>query len=396
MRRLSMATVILKPDREESLKRRHPWIFSGAIERVEGAVQPGDTVDVCDHSGRFWARGALSTASQIAVRIWTFDRQESIDWDFFRDRLTRAIQARDFSAGDAVRLVYGESDGLPGIIIDRYADYLVGQFLSAGAEVWRETIVELLNELLPCKGIYERSDSAVRLKEGLQERTGLLRGEEPPPRVRVKSGPYLYWADIREGHKTGFYLDQRQNRQKLSAYVPDREVLDCFGYTGGFTVAALSAGARHVTYLDSSAVAAELARQNCILNGLDDGSVEFQEGNAFDVLRRFVDEGRRFDVIILDPPKFAGSKSDLKRAGRAYKDINLQACKLLEKGGILATFSCSQHVTPDLFQKILSYAALDAGREIQILEWLQQASDHPVSLFFPESHYLKGLICRVW
>lgn len=391
-----MATVFLKPEREESLKRRHPWIFSGAIDRVEGPVQPGDTVDVCDYNGRFYARGALSTASQIAVRVWTFDHQENIDRSFFRNRLTRAIQMRNFGAEDAVRLVYGESDGLPGIIIDRYADYLVGQFLSAGAELWRETIVELLNELLPGRGIYERSDSSVRLKEGLPERSGVLHGEEPPPRVRVKSGPCQYWVDIRAGHKTGFYLDQHQNRQRVSTYLRDRDVLDCFGYTGGFTVAALAAGARHVTYLDSSGSAAELARQNCTLNGLDDRSVEFLEGNAFEMLRRFVDEGRRFDAVILDPPKFAASKNDLKRAGRAYKDINLQACKLLEKGGVLATFSCSQHVNPDLFLKILSYAALDAGREIQIVEWLQQAPDHPVSLFFPESHYLKGLICRVW
>jgi len=396
----SMASVILKRGREDSLVRRHPWVFSGAIARIDGSPTSGETVEVLTSDGVVCGRGAYSPRSEITVRIWTFDPDEQVDETFFRARLARAIGARQPPQNEwgmaARRLVYAESDGLPGLIVDRYADYVVCQFLAAGAEYWKTTIVALLQDLAPNKGLYERSDVAVRDKEGLPKRSGVLAGEAPPDLLEIQEGPHRFLVDVKAGHKTGFYLDQRDNRPRAAEYMREAEVLDGFAYTGGFSVAALSAGAAHATVLDSSAGALALARRNLDLNGIDPSRSHTEEADAFTLLRQYRDRNRRFDAIVLDPPKFAGSGRSVERACRGYKDINLLACKLLRSGGVLVTFSCSQHVSADLFQKTIAYAALDAGREVQIIHWLRQASDHPTALHFPEAEYLKGLICRVW
>jgi 23S rRNA (cytosine1962-C5)-methyltransferase len=395
-----MATVVLKPGREDSLIRRHPWLFSGAIRSVDGNPKNGETVDILTSGGNWCARGSFCPTSKIRVRVWTFHPEEDIAPAFFRARLLKAIQSRtdrltewDNACG---RLVYSESDGFPGLIVDRYADYLVCQILTAGTEFWKDAIVHHLQELVACKGIYERSDVSVRDMEGLSRRSGLLAGQPPPETIEVSDGRYTFRVDIKRGHKTGSYLDQRINRRRVSGYVAGMEVLDCFMYTGGFAVHALNAGAAHVTGLDASAEAVELARQNIRINGIDISRTDLSEGDIFRALREYRIAGRHFDAVILDPPKFASTRGDIARACRGYKDINLLACQILRPGGILATFSCSQQVDLDMFQKTVAYAAMDAKRDVQILEWLHQAPDHPTALNFPEANYLKGLICKVW
>lgn len=407
------ATVHLKPGRERSLVRGHPWIFSGAVERLDGAPGAGDTVDVRSAGGELLGRGALSPASQIRVRMWTFDPEEEVGPALFARRLERAVGSRPaVSAGEepaARRLVNAESDGLPGVIVDRYGRFLVCQFLSAGAERWRDGIVAALSEhgaLGGMEGIWERSDAEGRAKEGLAERTGPLRGERPPERIEIREHEVIQLADVRRGHKTGLYLDQRRNRAEVASMVGHdvlagpggggAEVLDCFAYNGAFGHAALAAGAGRVTHVESSAPALELLRATAAANGFAPAAVETVEGNVFSVLRRLRAEERRFDAVILDPPKFAGSRRRLEAAARGYKDINLLALQLLRPGGILATFSCSGLMETDLFQKIVADAALDAGRDARILRHLAQPADHPVGLPFPEGRYLKGLICRVW
>jgi len=343
------------------------------------------------------AWGAYSPQSQIAVRIWSFDPTTAIDPAFFRQRLTTALNFRaTLQIGStAYRLVNAESDGLPGVVVDRYGAFLVCQFLSAGAEFWKREIVTVLGELHPYAGIYERSDVDVRAKEGLTPTTGVLAGEPPPDQIEIEEAACRFAVDVRTGHKTGFYLDQRENRALAAHYTAGREVLNCFAYTGGFGVWALRGGARQVTNLDSSAPALELARQNMALNQFDPNQTEYLVGDAFQVLRTFRDARRAFDLIVLDPPKFAESQSQVERASRGYKDINLLAFKLLRPGGVLFTFSCSGAIAPDLFQKIVAGAALDAGREAHIVRRLTQAPDHPVALHFPEGEYLKGLVCQV-
>ena len=391
--------VLIKKDREKSLLRHHPWLFSGAIERIEGEPQLGETVELRAHDGRFLGFGAWSPKSQIAVRIWSFNPEAEINADFFRRKLSLAVKRRESlfepNKTDAVRLVNAESDGLPGLIVDCYNGYLVVQFLSAGAEFWRETIISALTEICPVTGIYERSDVEVREKEGLELRRGLLQGNEPPELIEICENSRRFLVNIRNGHKTGFYLDQRDNRQKITEFSARREVLNCFAYTGGFALAALSAGAAKVTNIEASADALELLNRNLALNGFDPAKVENLTDDVFQVLRKFRDQGRSFDLIILDPPKFAESKSQIERASRGYKDINLLAFKLLRPGGILFTFSCSGQITPELFQKIVADSALDAGKSAQILAWLNQSANHPTALNFPEGHYLKGLVCVV-
>ncbi len=391
--------VLIKKDREKSLLRHHPWLFSGAIERIEGKPQLGETVELRAHDGRFLGLGAWSPKSQIAVRIWSFNPEEEINADFFRRKLSLAVKRRESlfepNKTDAVRLVNAESDGLPGLIADRYNDYLVVQFLSTGAEFWRETIITALAEICPVTGIYERSDVEVREKEGLELRKGLLLGSEPLELIEICENSRRFLVNIRNGHKTGFYLDQRDNRQKITEFSAGREVLNCFAYTGGFAIAALSAGAAKVTNIEASAEALELLNRNVALNGFDPAKVENLTDDVFQVLRKFRDQGRSFDLIILDPPKFAESKSQIERASRGYKDINLLAFKLLRPNGILFTFSCSGQISPELFQKIVADSALDAGKSAQILDWLNQSADHPTALNFPEGHYLKGLVCVV-
>ncbi|MFH0730041.1 MAG: class I SAM-dependent methyltransferase [Pseudomonadota bacterium] len=394
-----MAAIILNARREKSIRRRHPWIFSGAIARTDGAPGPGETVNIRTSDGVKLGKGAYSPVSKIRVRVWTFDPEEAVTPAFFRYRLERAIRCRApllNGENTACRLVHAESDGLPGVIIDQYGDYIICQFLTAGAEYWKGTIVSLLGELVPNKGIYERSDADVRKKEGLPEQSGILSGEMPPDSVEIREGGYRFFVDVRYGHKTGFYLDQRDNRAAITAHAKGAEVLNCFSYTGGFAVYALKAEASGVINVDASADALSLARRNIDANVPDTTRAQYLAGDVFTVLRGYRDQGRRFDLIILDPPKFAEARQHLERAARGYKDINLLAFTLLRSGGVLMTFSCSGLMTPDLFEKTIAWAALDAGREARILKRLEASSDHPTALSFPEGSYLKGLICRVW
>ncbi len=389
----------LKPGRQKPLLRRHPWIFSGAVAAVEGDPGSGETVEVLDAGGQFVARGAYSPESQIRVRIWSFDPEEQIDAAFFRARLGRALALRQSlqlgNVSSAMRLVHAESDGLPGLVVDRYRDTLVIQVLSAGIERWRQTLADLLLEQTDAERIYERSDVEVRRLEGLPERTGLLRGDQPPELVDIVENEIRFGVDLRQGHKTGFYLDQRENRALVRQLATGREVLDAFCYTGGFTLNTLAGGAAAVTAVDSSTDALEQGRQNLDLNQFAPDAVEWVDGDVFNVLRTFRDQARSFDLIVLDPPKFAPTRSQAQQAARGYKDINLLAFKLLRPGGLLVTFSCSGGIEADFFQKIVADAAVDAEVDAQIIEWLHQSSDHPVLLHFPEGAYLKGLVARV-
>ena len=389
------AVLHLKPGREKSIVQRHPWIFAGAVASVSGEPAAGDTVSVRASTGAFLARAAYSPSSQIVGRIWTWDEAQLIDASFFENRITRAIEARAAlsETTTAVRWVNAESDGLPGLVIDRYAGFANCQFLTVGAERWKEEICRVLAARPEITGVYERSDVDVRAKEGLPSRAGVLCGEAPPELVEVREGAWRFAVDIVRGQKTGFYLDQRENRRIVATLARGREVLNAFAYTGAFAVAALAAGALDVLCVDSSRPALELAAQNLALNGFPTDGL--REGDVFKVLREYRDSGRLFDMVILDPPKFAQSQAQLQRATRAYKDINWLACRMLRPGGYLVSFSCSGLVSADLFQKIVFGAALDARRDAQIVQWLAQASDHPVRLTFPEGFYLKGLVCRV-
>ncbi len=398
-----MADLILKPTREKSLLRRHPWVFSGAVDRVLGDPQPGETLNVLDSSRNFIAKAAYSPFSQIRARVWTFDENENVDADFFRRRVDSALSLRatlGFFTGaesgspvtDAFRLIHAESDYLPGLIVDRYGDVLVMQLLTAGSEIWRDTIADILIEKTGLNSIYERSDADVRGLEGLPIRTGTLRGSMLD-RLTIREHGIRFIVNIAGGHKTGFYLDQRSNRHRIAAMAAGRDVLNCFCYTGGFSLHAIAAGAKSVLSIDSSGDALALGQENAELNNLPAAALAWREDDVFLALRKFRDERRSFDMIILDPPKFAATVSQAEKAARGYKDINLLAFKLLRPGGILATFSCSGGIDAALFQKIVAGAALDANTEAVIVEHLAQDCDHPVSLHFPEGTYLKGLIC---
>ncbi len=388
----------LKAGREKSLLRRHPWIFSGAVDRVEGGARSGDTVAVRTSAGAFVAWAAFSPQSQIRARVWSWDEAERIDAAFFRARFRTAVAARaGFAAhGNAVRLVHGEADGLPGVACDRYADVLVLQFATAGAERWREAIAEAALAESGCGVAYERSDLDVRALEGLAPRAGPLRGEpggeSREPAVEIAEHGLKYRVDVAHGQKTGFYLDQRANRDRVRALAAGREVLNGFCYSGGFTLNALAGGARSALSIDSSAPALALARANAALNGLDDGRAEWLEADVFAALRTLRDRGRTFDLVVLDPPKLAPTAAHAEKAARAYKDANLLAFKLLRPAGLLVTFSCSGGVSPELFQKIVAGAAADAGADVRLRERLAADADHPVSLAFPEGEYLKGLV----
>jgi len=394
----SLPKLWLKQGREKSLLRRHPWVFSGAIERVEGSPAPGDTIDIVASSGEFLGRAAYSPASQIRARLWTFHAEEAVGAAFLRRRLERAIESRRrlglLDADAACRLVFSESDGLPGLIVDRYADFLVCQFLSSGAETWAPTLVELLGELCAPLGIYERSEGSGRNKEGLAPRRGVLSGAEPPRELEVVVSGLKLVIDIANGQKTGAYLDQQRNRKRVAAHAQGAEVLDAFAYTGGFSIASLRAGAIAATLIDSSADAVALAEREAVRNGVAE-RCEFVVANVFDELRTLREAGRQFGLVVLDPPKFVHSAEQLASGSRGYKDINLLGLQLVRAGGVLATFSCSGHVDAALFQKIVAGAAVDSGRTAQILERLSQPGDHPIATEFPESEYLKGLILRV-
>ncbi len=387
----------LKPGREKSLRHRHPWVFSGAVDRVDGDPAPGDTVTLMAVDGTSLGRAAFSPSSQIRARVWSFDSRTPIDDAFFRQRIERAVAARR-SMQDAqhtgCRLIHGESDGLPGVIADRYGDVVVLQLSSAGAERWRDAIADALGGATGATCIFERSDAEVRTIEGLEPRIGVLRGALPDPVSFTEDG-LVYRANVAHGQKTGFYLDQRDNRRAVRALAAGREALNVFCYTGAFTLAALAGGATRVTSLDSSATALHEATENLAANPtLDPGRAEWVEGDAFGTLRKFRDAARSFDLIVLDPPKFAPTAAQVERASRAYKDVNLWALKLLRPGGLLATFSCSGGVDASLFRKIVAGAALDAGADATVIGRFGPGADHPVALAFPEGDYLKGLLIR--
>ncbi|HTP60866.1 MAG TPA: class I SAM-dependent rRNA methyltransferase [Burkholderiales bacterium] len=390
-----MKSLHLKAGRDKSVKRRHPWIFSGAVERVDGEPASGETVLV-KSAGQPVAVAAWSPQSQICARVWSFDCSVFIDGKFFKEKIRQAVALRASLPAsrhtNALRLVHGESDGLPGLVVDRYADVLVAQFLSAGAEHWREAILDALVEATGCEAIYERSDAEVRALEGLQPRTGFARGNREAKRCPIIEHGLNFRVDVEAGQKTGFFLDQRDNRQRVRALAAGREVLDAFCYTGGFSIAALAGGAKSVLSLDSSAAALEVARDNLAANSLDAARIEFLQGDVFKHLRLLRDKGAASDLIVLDPPKFAPTAAQAKNAARAYKDINLLALKLLKPGGLLATFSCSGGVPAELFQSIVAGAAADAGVDAKIIERFGAAADHPVALQFPEGDYLKGML----
>ena len=391
---VNLDKLILKPGREKSLKRRHPWVFSGAVAKLQGKPGSGDTVGVWSATGEFLAVAAYSPQSQIVARVWDWE-ESAVDGAFFKARIERAIGQRHalVGAADAMRLIHGESDGLPGIVADRYGDTVVLQLSSAGAERWRDAIADALLAASGTTRIWERSDAEVRQLEGLPPVTAALRGAREPTQIVIEEEALRFAIDLEHGHKTGFYLDQRDNRQQLRALSDGRDILDCFCYSGGFALNALAGGAKSVVAVDSSAEALELARGNAEQNQLP--QPEWIEGDVFQSLRRFRDQARSYDLIVLDPPKFAPTAAHAEKAARAYKDINLLAFKLLRPGGLLITFSCSGGVSPDLFQKIVAGAALDAETEAQVVARLGASADHPVALNFPEGEYLKGLLCRV-
>ncbi len=406
-----MKNVTLRPGRDYPTLHRHPWIFSGAVAAVSGDPAPGETVAVRDSKGRTIGYGSYSPASQIRVRMLSFDADAAPDAAFVAGLVASAVGRRAdvWVRGEtsAFRLVNAENDGLPGVVADYYDGFVVVQLASAGAERWKNEIVDALMQFVPgCRGVYNRSDVDARRREGLRPadaspdgpfpgETGPLAGEPPPELIEIREGAIRYLVDVRRGHKTGFYLDQRDARAAVGALANGADMLNCFSYTGGFGLAARAAGALSVTHLDVSAAALDLARRNTDLDHLCGTRCEYVEADVFKQLRLYRDQGRSFDMIVLDPPKFADSKAGLMRATRGYKDINLLAMKLLRPNGVLATFSCSGAVSPELFDKICAEAAFDAKRDFQIVARTRQAAgDHPVALAFPEGLYLKGLVLR--
>jgi 23S rRNA (cytosine1962-C5)-methyltransferase len=395
-----MAELILHPGRERSLFKRHPWLFDTAVARLAGHARPGDTVMVQAADGRPLAKAAYSPHSKIRARVWSFDVATTIDHAFFKRRVAAAVARRaalpELAGQSGLRLIHAESDGLPGVIADRYGDTVVVQLTSAGAEKWRAAIADGLQKATGCARIYERSDSEVRGLEGLEPTTGWLHGAAPAGDIVIEEYGVQMAVDIVSGHKTGFYLDQRDNRRRLAELSAGKRVLNCFCYTGGFSLQALAGGAASVLSIDSSQPALDRAGANLALNPqLDMALAEWRCANVFDELRKLKAAGETFDLIVLDPPKFAPSASHAERASRAYKDVNLLGCKLLVPGGLLMTYSCSGGIGLELFQKIVAGAACDAGRTARIVRRLQGSADHPVDLAFPEGEYLKGLLLQL-
>jgi len=392
------ASLMLKKGREKSLLRRHPWIFSGAVENIKGFEKNGQAITVYSASGEKLGIASVSVQSQIRARMWSFE-ETSINPDFFRERINQAHQFRlnqgITGSSNAFRIINSESDGLPGLIVDKYDNVLVCQFLSAGAEYYKEDIISALEDKFSPEAIYERSDTSARTREGLTLMKGMLKGKLPGELITIDENGSKFMVDVVQGHKTGFYLDQRDNRRIVKEMCQGMDVLNCFSYTGGFGISALSGGAGSVTNIDSSDPMVELSKKNATLNAIDESKIKYVVGDVFKELRTYRDTGRQFDSIVLDPPKFAESVSQINKAARGYKDINLLAMKLLRPGGLLFTFSCSGHIVPELFRKIVSDAAVDSGREVHLLKTLHQAADHAMLLTFPESLYLKGLMCRI-
>ncbi len=393
-----MSSITLKIERDKSMLRRHPWIFEGAIEKTEGRMNSGDTVDVLASDGTWLAKAAYSPESQIRARVWSFTKSEAIDNVFFKRKLEQALARKQEILKkhdtNAFRLIAAEADGLPGITIDVYVNVVVVQLLSAGAEKHRNKILWAILQLFPDSVVHERSDVDVRKKEGLVPLVQTLHGELPESVIIEENGVKIY-VDLINGHKTGFYLDQRENRRIAASYCAGKSVLNCFSFTGTFGLYALAAGATEVINVDASESALALSAKNIAINGLDESKVTHLKKDVFQLLRDYKEAGTTFDVIVLDPPKFVDSKHNLNKASRGYKDINRLALSLLNENGTLLTFSCSGLMPQDLFQKIVADAALDAQRNVYFVQRLAQSEDHPVSGNFPEGYYLKGLVCKV-
>ncbi|MVN92287.1 class I SAM-dependent rRNA methyltransferase [Mucilaginibacter aquatilis] len=394
-----MFEVILKKGKEKAVLQRHPWVFSGAIERVKGKPANGDVVKLLDMQGRFMAYGFYNNQSRVALRLLEWDENIAIDDAWFRQKVATAVDSRNYILANGntntCRLIFSEADYLPGLIVDKYADYLSVQILTSGIQNNNAVIIDELQHLLQPKGIYDKSDSSSRAHEGLETANEVLAGSPPPELVEVMENGITYGINIAEGQKSGFYCDQRDNRMLLANHTAGKKVLDCFCYTGGFTLNSLKHGAASVTSVDSSALAIDTLKKNIALNDLDQQKHRAVQSDVNKQLRRFKEEGETFDVIVLDPPKYAPSRSALDRASRAYKDLNRIAMLLLNKGGLLATYSCSGAMDIDTFKQVLAWAALDAGKQVQFISQFCQPEDHPVRSSFPEGEYLKGLLCRV-
>jgi len=389
----SLPKVILKPQKEKPVLAQHPWIFSGAIKNVEGSFDTGDLVSVYNHAGQFLAKGYINPDSQIRVRLLTF-RDEEINADFFRKKIETALLLRKEwvpAETNAFRLIHSEGDFIPGLIVDQYADFLVVQFLTAGIEQLKDPIVQVLADVVKPKGIFEKDDSDARAFEGLPERLALLYGDAPPEFIAIQENGMKFSVNVHAGQKTGFFLDQRESRKRVMEHSKGKRVLNCFAYTGGFSVYAAKGGAKEVVSVEISKDALSVCEKNMKLNGFDGPNFQYHTEDVFDFLRK---PQEPYDLIILDPPAFAPNRNAVMQASRGYKDINMNALKLLKPGGLLFTYSCSHHIDPVLFQQILFGAAKDAGVRVQILEKISNPPDHPVSIYHPEGEYLKGVILR--
>lgn len=395
-----MIDVVLKKGKEKAVLQRHPWVFSGAIDKVKGKPADGEIIRLLDGKNVFLAYGFYNAQSRVAVRLLEWDETNEINSDWFRGKVRTAVKGRKhiLASGetDTCRLIFSESDYLPGLIVDKYAEHLAVQVLTTGMQNAMPVIIDELQQLLNPLSIYDKSDATSRAHEGLETTNALLSGSQPPELVMVKENGISYGINIAEGQKSGFYCDQRENRQLLASYVKGKKVLDCFSYTGGFTLNSLHEGARSVTSVDSSALAIETLQENIRLNHFEAAEHNAIKSDVNSQLRKFRDEGEMFDVIVLDPPKYAPSRSALDRASRAYKDLNRLGMQLLNSGGLLATFSCSGAMDMETFKQVLAWAALDAGKQVQFIRQFNQPEDHPVRASFPEGEYLKGLLCRVW
>ncbi len=395
----NMVEIKLKKGKEKAVLQRHPWVFSGALEKIKGSPENGEVVKVYSASNDFLAYGYYNDQSRVAVRLLSWYENQTINETWYEEKINQAISSRAHLAKDnetnTYRLIFSEADFLPGLIVDKYDDFLSVQILSSGIEKAKDIIIKILVNALSPKGIFDRSDATARTHEGITAENGLLWGENPPAFIAVKENGITYHINIAEGQKSGFYCDQRDNRKFLAEYTEGKNVLDCFSYSGGFSLNAFKNGASSVTSVDSSALAIETLKQNINLNNFDESKHIAIQSDVNKQLRQFSEEDKKFDVIVLDPPKYAPSRSALDRAARAYKDLNRRGLMLLEKGGLLATFSCSGAVDIDTFKQIIAWAALDAGKEVQIIKQFSQPEDHPVRISFPEGEYLKGLLVRV-
>lgn len=394
-----MHSVKLKKGKEKAVRQMHPWVFSGAIDQIKGNPENGDIIMVNDSNNAFLAYGFFNDKSRVAVRLLEWNQETEIDESWWRKKIKTAVKHRDnlnSKGTNTYRLIFSEADFLPGLIVDRYADFLSVQILTSGIERIKGVILDELQQLLKPKGIFDKSDASARAHEGMDASSGgILMGSEPPEFVKVKENGVLYQVNIAEGQKSGFYCDQRDNRKWVAEYAKGKRVLDCFSYSGGFSLNAISKGAKEVISVDSSALALETLKRNIESNNFTETPHRLIQSDVNKQLRVFRDENEKFDVIILDPPKYAPSRSALTKASRAYKDLNRMAMLLLNEGGILATYSCSGAVDMSMFKQIIAWAALDAGKEVQFIQQFSQAADHPVRSSFPEGEYLKGLLCRV-